>query len=68
MENMLLDEKNENSGIMKFPVISEEELTTTINKMRNGKAAGVDGIKSELRKYIIKDDEIKKHTTKCLVY
>ena len=33
--------------------------------MRNGKAAGVDGIKSELMKYIIKDDEIRKHTTKC---
>ena len=54
MKKMLLEEKDENSDIMKFPVISEEELTNTINNMRNGKAAGVDGIKSELMKYRLK--------------
>ena len=56
---MLLEEKYENSEIMKFPVISEGELTNTINNMRNGKAAGVDEIKSELMKYLIKDEEIR---------
>ena len=50
---------------MKLPIIEESELTETINKMRNGKAAGIDGIKSKLMKYIIKDDDIRKYTTKC---
>ena len=64
-EQMLQEEKEENSEIMKFPIIEESELVTTINNMRNGKAAGIDGIKSELMKYIIKDEEIRKYTTKC---
>ena len=59
MESMLLEEKKENSNIMKLPVIEEKELVDTINNMRNGKAAGIDGIKSELMRYIIKDDDIK---------
>ena len=61
----MLKEKEENSGIMKLPVIEESELTETFNNMRNGKAAGIDGIKSELMKYIIRDDDIRKHSTKC---
>ena len=64
-EAMLVEEKEENSEIMKFPEIEEKELVDTINGMRNGKAAGIDGIKSELMKFIIKDDKIKKHTLKC---
>ena len=27
--------------------------------MKNGKASGIDGIRSELMKYIIKDEQIK---------
>ena len=50
---------------MKLPIIEETELTEVINNMRNGKAAGVDGIKSELMKYIMKDEKIRKYTTKC---
>ena len=55
MEEMLSEEKDENSGIMKIPIIEEKELMETINNMRNGKAAGVDGIRSELMKFIMKD-------------
>ena len=65
MKQMLQEARKENSEIMKFPIIEEEELVTTINNMRNGKAAGIYGIKSELMKYIIMDEEIKKYTTKC---
>ena len=65
MEKMRIEEMNPNSKIMKLPVIEETELTEVINNMKNGKASGIDGIKSELMKYIIKDEEIRKYTTKC---
>ena len=32
------EERKENSGIMKFPIIEEEELMTVIKNMKNGKA------------------------------
>ena len=65
MEKMTIEEMGPNSRIMKLPVIEENELTEVINNMKNGKASGIDGIKSELMKYIIKDEEIRKYTTKC---
>ena len=34
--------------------------------MKNGKASGIDGIKSEIMKYIIKDEKIKKIHNKML--
>merc|ERR1711874_252527 len=58
-EEMDEEEKTENSGIMKFPVIEEEEMMDLIKKMKNGKAAGVDGISAELMKFITKIEEIK---------
>merc|ERR1711874_211483 len=58
-EEMEEEEKTENSGIMKFPVIEEEEMMDLIKKMKNGKAAGVDGISAELMKFITKIEEIK---------
>ena len=57
---MLKEEKREKSEIMKFPIIKEKELVNTIDGMRNGKAAGIDGIKTELMKFIIKDETIRK--------
>ena len=48
------EEKSENSEIMKFPVIREEEMMNVIKNMKNGKAAGVDGISAELMKSITK--------------
>ena len=54
-EEMEEEEKTENSGIMKFPVIEEKEMMDVIKKMKNGKAAGVDGISAELMKFITKN-------------
>ena len=34
--------------------MSEEELTIIVNKQKNGKAAGIDGIKAEVMKHLIK--------------
>ena len=53
---------------MKLPVIEENELTETINRMKNGKVAVIVGIKSELMKYIIKDDEIRKQLNVLTTY
>ena len=51
---------------MKIPIIEEKELMETISNMRNGKATGVDGIRSELMKFIMKDKKNRIHTTKCV--
>ena len=50
---------------MKEPVMTEEELVEIINKQRNGKAAGVDGIKAEVMNYMIKNRRIREHLLKC---
>ena len=50
---------------MKLTKIEETELTEVINNIKNGKASGIDDIKSEQMKYIIKDEKMRKHTTKC---
>ena len=65
MEKMLEEGKEENSEIMKFPIIEEEEFTRAINKMKNGKTSGIDGISAEIMKFLIKDEEIKKYAIKC---
>ena len=49
---------------MKFPVIEEEEMMDVIKKMKNGKAAGIDGIRAELMKFITKNEEIRKYMLK----
>ena len=64
-EEMEEEEKQGNSGIMKFPVIEEEEMMNVIKKMKNGKAAGVDGISAELMKFITKNEDIRKYMLKC---
>ena len=63
-EEMEQEELQENSGIMEKPII-EEEMMEVIKKMKNGKAAGVDGIRTELIKYITRNDSIRKHMVKC---
>jgi len=57
-EEMEEDERNENSEIMKFPIIQEEELMTVIKNMKNGESAGIDGVSAELMKHITKNEEI----------
>ena len=59
------EERKENSGIMKFPIIREEEMMAVIKNMKNGKAAGVDGVSAELMKFITKNKDIKKYMLKC---
>ena len=61
MEKMLNEEKEGNSKIMKFPIIEEKEFTDAINQMKNGKASGIDGIRAEIMKFLIKDEEIRKY-------
>ena len=51
MMERMIEEKKNNSGIMKFPKIHEEELIETIKNMKNGKATGIDGISAELMKH-----------------
>ena len=62
---MVDKEKEHNSGIMKFPIINEDELTEVIRNMKNGRASGIDGISAELMKYMIKDGDIKRYMLKC---
>ena len=57
--------KETNSRIMKEPVMTEEELVKIVNNQRNGKAAGVDGVKAELLKHLIKNKLIREHLLKC---
>ena len=58
------EERKENSGIMKFPIINEEEMMTVIKNMKNGKAAGIDGVSAELIKFITKNEDIRKYMLK----
>ena len=59
MKKMLIEASREGSDIMQIPEIGVEELVATINNMRNVRAAGIDGIRSERMKFIIKDETIK---------
>ena len=64
-QSMLKLMTEEESDIMENPVISEKELTDTINNMKNNKATGVDNIPAELMKALIKDDQIRGYLLKC---
>ena len=65
MERMLELMKNENSGIMENPEITEKEFVDTINNMKNGKASGIDNIPAEVMKALIKDNTVKEYLLKC---
>ena len=65
MERMIEEEKGENSEIMKFPIIEEREFVNAINKMKNGKASGIDGISAEIMKFLFKDEGTRKYALKC---
>ena len=60
-----LEEKQENSEIMKEPKMTEKELVTIVSGQKNGKAAGVDGVRAELLKSLIKNSTIREHLLKC---
>ena len=55
----------ENSGIMKNPIITEKELVDTINNMKNNKASGVDNIPAETMKALMKDSISRQYILKC---
>ena len=61
---MTEEEKEINNKIMKEPVMTEEEMLEIVNRQRNGKAAGVDGIKTEVMKHLIKNKKIREHLLK----
>ena len=46
--------------MMEIPVMTEEDLLGLVNKQKNGKAAGIDGVKSEAMKYLIRNKKIRK--------
>ena len=62
---ILYDEKEGNSEILKSPIIEEKEFTSAINKMKNRKESGIDDRSAEMRKFLIKDEEIKSYALKC---
>ena len=43
------------------PTMTEDDLIRLVQKQKNGKAVGVDGIKAEVMKYMIKKNRIKRH-------
>ena len=63
-EEMEEEEEKGDTRIMKLPKMEENEMVNIIRKMKNGKAAGIDGIRAELIKHIIKNDSIRKHMMK----
>ena len=50
---------------MKEPKITEKKLVTIVNGQKNGKAAGVDGVRAELLKSLIKNSTIREYLLKC---
>ena len=57
------DIENRNRGegrMMPFPEMKEENLVRIIKKQKNGKAAGVDGIKAEMMKFITRNRKIRR--------
>ena len=64
-KKMAEEEKDKNNKIMKEPLMTEEELVAIVNKQRNGNAAGVDGVRTELLKHLIKNKIIREHLLKC---
>ena len=55
--------ENTNRGqrkIMLLPVMKEEDLIKIVNKQKNNKAAGVDGVKAEVMKHMVRNRKIRK--------
>merc|ERR1711888_123855 len=56
LDNLI--KKEEEKKIMQIPIINEEELLERSNNLKNGKAAGIDGVKGEVIKKMMKDKKI----------
>ena len=46
--------------MMPLPIMREEDLIRIVKKQKNGKATGVDGVKAETMKALIKNKKIRK--------
>ena len=57
LDNLI--KNGEEEKIMQIPVINEEELLERSNNLKNGKAAGIDGVKGEVIKKMMKDKKIR---------
>ena len=51
---------------MKYPKITEEKVKRCLKRLKNKKAAGPDGLKPEMYKTLMEDEECLKILTKCL--
>merc|ERR1712030_153784 len=57
------DEENRANGgskMMPIPVMTEEEMMKIIKRQKNGKAAGMDGVKAETMKFMIRNRKIRR--------
>ena len=57
------DEENVANGgsrMMPLPIMQEEDLVRIVGKQKNGKAAGTDGVKTEVMKHMIKNRRIRR--------
>ena len=51
---------NGESKMMPLPIMKEEEMMNIIKRQKNGKAAGIDGIKAETMKFITRNRKIRR--------
>merc|ERR1712030_115260 len=51
---------NGESKIMPLPIMTEEEMMNIIKRQKNGKAAGIDGIKAETMKFMTRNKKIRR--------
>ena len=54
------DITNGGSRMMPLPVMSEEDLMRIVKRQKNGKAAGTDGVKTEVMKHMVRNKRIRK--------
>ena len=54
------NEEKRQSIMMERPIMKKEELIKLVQNQKNGKAAGVDGIKAEMMKHMLKNNRIRK--------
>merc|ERR1711984_55772 len=45
---------------MPVPVMNEEDLVRIVKKQKNGKAAGIDGVKAETMKFMVRNKKIRR--------
>ena len=66
LEREEVDNKNRGEGrMMERPAMTEDNLARIIKKQKSGKAAGVDGVRAEVMKQMIKNKNIRKSITRA---